>query len=104
MPAILHYGSLAQLVERLSEEQKVPWFDSMTSHKGGKMYIDYADLQQEIDKLVSYWSEKIRSLGAESVAGVTKKNYAKGKWAVDLIVYVSEDSKAYQDFIKRFGR
>lgn len=67
------------------------------------VYIDYSD-EKGIDQLVSQWANRIKALGAQDIAGVTKEHYAKGKWAVDLVIYADPDSDEYKDFMRRFGR
>lgn len=66
--------------------------------------IDFADSDKEADQLVSYWASKIEALNATAVAGVTKKSVAKGKWSIELEVYVPQNSEAFKDFMRRFGR
>lgn len=70
--------------------------------KRDKIYIDHASSAWEATRQLNYWAAVIRGLGAEEIAGVSVEKYAKGKWGIRLHAYVSRDSQAFKDFMRRF--
>lgn len=66
--------------------------------------IDSAQSESAASQLLNYWAGKITALGAQSIAGVRleRTSSRKDEWDIVLDVYVSTDSEAYHDFVKRF--
>jgi hypothetical protein len=67
--------------------------------------IDSAHSEKSAQQLVSYWAGKIRSMGAEDIAGVIMicTNRKNDEWDIVLDVYVDQDSEAFRDFMRRIS-
>ena len=74
------------------------------TERGNMPIIDSTESEAAADRLLDYWTGKIRSMGAEGIAGVRKvsTNRLRDEWDIELEVYVAEDSAAFKDFMKRF--